>query len=159
MTKSEAERKRLEREEKEKQEKETRAKKLSKSDREKCYKKIMEESEKIKENIITNLRTSLLCNQRLEEEVEPIIVKRTQEFIAKNIVKNNPYSVNDKFYGDWIKGYISDSYSAENIVLLEEINRLTENYTEKQIQHLVDIFTSCSRYELAFWDMAWNMSK
>ena len=85
LTKSEAERKRLEREEKEKQEKETRAKKLSKSDREKCYKKIMEESEKIKENIITNLRTSLLCNQRLEEEVEPIIVKRTQEFIAKNI--------------------------------------------------------------------------
>ena len=81
------------------------------------------------------------------------------EIIAKNMVKNNPDSVKDEFYGDWVKGYISESYAAENIVLLEEINRLTENYTEKQIQHLVDIFTSCSRYELAFWDMAWNMSK
>jgi thiaminase/transcriptional activator TenA len=81
------------------------------------------------------------------------------EFIAKNIVKNNPYSVNDKFYGDWIKGYISDSYSAENIVLLEELNRLTRKYTEQQIQHLVDIFLACSRYELAFWEMAWNLSK
>ena len=81
------------------------------------------------------------------------------EIIAKNMVKNNPDSVKDEFYGDWVKGYISESYAAENIVLLEEINRLTENYTEKQIQHLIDIFTSCSRYELAFWDMAWNMSK
>ena len=81
------------------------------------------------------------------------------EFIAKNIVKNNPYAVNDKFYGDWIKGYISDSYSAENIVLLEELNRLTRKYTEQQIQHLVDIFLACSRYELAFWEMAWNLSK
>lgn len=81
------------------------------------------------------------------------------EIIAKNMVKNNPDSVKDEFYGDWVKGYISESYAAENIVLLEEINRLTENYTEKQVQHLVDIFTSCSCYELAFWDMAWNMSK
>ena len=81
------------------------------------------------------------------------------EIIAKNMAKNNPDSVKDEFYGDWVKGYISESYAAENIVLLEEINRLTENYTEKQIQHLIDIFTSCSRYELAFWDMAWNMSK
>lgn len=78
------------------------------------------------------------------------------EIIAKNIVKNNPSSVNDEFYGDWVKGYISDSYSAENAVLLEEMNRLSENYTEKQIQHLVDIFVACSRYELAFWEMSWT---
>ena len=81
------------------------------------------------------------------------------EFIAKNIVKNNPSAVDDGFYGDWIKGYISESYSAENIVLLETMDRLTENYTENQLQHLVDIFVACSRYELAFWEMAWNLSK
>ena len=81
------------------------------------------------------------------------------EFIAKNIVKNNPSAVDDGFYGDWIKGYISESYSAENIVLLETMDRLTENYTENQLQHLVDIFVACSHYELAFWEMAWNLSK
>ena len=81
------------------------------------------------------------------------------EIIAKNMVKNNPSAVNDEFYGDWIKGYISDSYAAENIILLEKINRLTKDYTEQQIQHLVEIFTVCSRYELAFWDMAWNIKK
>lgn len=81
------------------------------------------------------------------------------EFIAKNMVKNNPSAVDDEFYGDWVKGYISESYAAENIVLLEEMNKLTENYTENQLQHLVDIFVVCSRYELAFWEMAWNLSK
>ena len=81
------------------------------------------------------------------------------EIIAKNIVKNNPSSVDDGFYGDWIKGYSSDGYAEENIILLNEINRLTENYTEKQMQHLVDIFVACSRYELAFWEMSWTVSK
>lgn len=80
------------------------------------------------------------------------------EIIAKNIVKNRPLSVNDEFYGEWIKGYASDSYAAENVILLDTLNCLTENYTEKQIQHLIDIFAACSRYELAFWEMAWNRS-
>ena len=80
------------------------------------------------------------------------------EVIAKNIVKNNPASIDDTFYGDWIKGYVSDSYAEENVVLLEELNRLTENYTEQQIQHLIDIFVACSRYELAFWEMSWKES-
>lgn len=81
------------------------------------------------------------------------------EIIAKNIVKNNPSSVDDEFYSDWVKGYISDGYAAENAVLLEVMDSLTEEYTEQQIQHLTDIFVACSRYELAFWEMAWNMSR
>ena len=81
------------------------------------------------------------------------------EVIAKKIVENNPASVSDEFYGDWVTGYISEPYSVDNAVLLDELNRLTENYTEKQILHLVDIFVACSRYELAFWEMSWVMSK
>ena len=81
------------------------------------------------------------------------------EVIAKNIVKNNPNSINDEFYGDWIRGYVSDGYAKENVILLEKLNRLTEAYTEKQVQHLVDIFVACSRYELAFWEMSWTVSK
>lgn len=79
------------------------------------------------------------------------------EVIAKNIVRNNPASINDDFYGDWIKGYSSDGYAEENIVLLDEINRLAENYTEPQLLHLIDIFIACSRYELAFWEMSWRV--
>ena len=81
------------------------------------------------------------------------------EVIAKKIVENNPASIHDAFYGDWVKGYLSDGYAKENVILLEELNRLTENYTEQQIQHLTDIFVACSRYELAFWEMSWLMKK
>lgn len=80
------------------------------------------------------------------------------EIIAKNIVKNRPDAVNDDFYGDWIKGYASEGYAEDNQVLLAALEHLTEGYTEKQIQHLVDIFVACSRYELAFWEMSWNLS-
>lgn len=78
------------------------------------------------------------------------------EVIAKNMVQRNPDPLHDAFYGDWVKGYVSDEYAEENAVLLEELNRLTEGYTEMQIRHLTDIFVACSRYELAFWEMAWQ---
>ena len=81
------------------------------------------------------------------------------EMIARNIVKNNPDSINHEFYGDWIKGYASDEYSKENVVLFEMLEKLTEHYTDEQKQHIVDIYVACSRYELAFWNLSWNMSK
>ena len=79
------------------------------------------------------------------------------ELIARNIVTNNPDSVNHVFYGDWIRGYVSSEYSRENAVLFEMLEKLTVHYTEAQKQHLVDIYVACSRYELAFWDLAWYM--
>lgn len=81
------------------------------------------------------------------------------EIIAKQIVKNNPNSINDEFYGNWIKGYCSDEYAKQNDILLKKLNLLTINYTEKQIQHLVEIFVACSRYELAFWEMSWSIAE
>lgn len=81
------------------------------------------------------------------------------EVIAKKIAENNPDAVNHDFYGEWVQGYISENYSEKNKALIEIFNRLTENYSEQQLNHLEKIFTACSRYELAFWEMAWNMSK
>ena len=81
------------------------------------------------------------------------------EIIARNIVKNNPASIHDEFYGDWIKRYASDAYAEVNVILLDTLNRITENDSESQIQHLIDIFVACSRYELAFWEMSWTVRK
>lgn len=81
------------------------------------------------------------------------------EVIAKNMIKNNPASVEDPFYGQWIRGYASDTYAGENTVLLDTLNRLTDAYAQGQIQHLADVFVACSRYELAFWELSWNMRK
>lgn len=80
------------------------------------------------------------------------------EVIAKKMVANAPDSINDSFYGDWIKGYVSEDYAAGNVVLLDTLNALTEHYTEPQLTHLVDVFVACSRYELAFWQMSWEMN-
>ena len=78
------------------------------------------------------------------------------EIIAKNIVKNRPGSVDDEFYGDWIRGYASEGYAKDNVILLETLDRLTVHYTDAQIRHLCDVFVACSRYELAFWEMSWK---
>lgn len=42
---------------------------------------------------------------------------------------------------------------------MDTLDRLTRDYTEKQLKHLEDIFINCSRYEMGFWDMAWEMKK
>lgn len=81
------------------------------------------------------------------------------EVIAKQIVANRLESVDDPFYGEWIRDYASDEYAAGNVVLFENLNRMTKDYNEKQLKHLEDIAIACSRYELMFWEMAWNMSK
>lgn len=78
------------------------------------------------------------------------------ELIAKNMIKNNPNCIFDEFYGSWIKSYASEEYSKGNLILLDILNKLTENYTENQVKHLIEIFNVCSKYEYLFWDFSWG---
>ena len=43
------------------------------------------------------------------------------------------------------------------LAALALMDKLAEGADEKQIQHLTEIFVNCTRYELGFWDMAWEM--
>ena len=61
------------------------------------------------------------------------------------------------FYGEWIQGYASEDYTATNQALIELMDELAVGVTEEQMAHLTDIFVNCSRYELGFWDMAWEL--
>ena len=81
------------------------------------------------------------------------------EVIARTMVENNPAALEDAFYGDWIRGYLSEGYHADNRTLFETLRRLTVSYSPQQMQHLTDIFVACSRYELAFWEMAWTEAR
>lgn len=81
------------------------------------------------------------------------------EVIAKKIVENNPAAAEHDFYGEWVQGYASEEYAEENKILLEMLEKLTKDYTEEQIKHLTDIYVACSRYELMFWDMSWELKK
>ncbi len=81
------------------------------------------------------------------------------EVIAKTMLAKEPSAADHPFYGEWVRGYVDPQYSEANVLLLEMTDRLTEHYTEAQLRHLTDIFVACSRYELAFWELAWNRSK
>lgn len=79
------------------------------------------------------------------------------EYIAKEIVARDPAAADHPFYGEWVRGYADPGYAASNQVLVELTERLTRDYSEAQLEHLTEIFIACSRYEGAFWDMAWEM--
>ncbi|MDO4299178.1 MAG: thiaminase II [Lachnospiraceae bacterium] len=79
------------------------------------------------------------------------------ESIAKQIVSEHPAAADHPFYGEWVKGYADEGYHEANQVLIALTERLTADYSESRIQHLIEIFTACSRYEGTFWDMAWEM--
>ena len=68
-----------------------------------------------------------------------------------------PGAAEHPFYGEWIQGYSSWEYSATNQALIELMDSLAADAAEEQIAYLTEIFVNCSRYELGFWDMSWEM--
>ena len=78
------------------------------------------------------------------------------EVIARRIVAEHPDAPNHPLYGRWVRGYITERYTGNNVILKDMLERLTADYTEAQLRELEEIFTACSRYEASFWDMAWE---
>ena len=68
-----------------------------------------------------------------------------------------PGAAEHPFYGEWIQGYSSEEYAATNQALIELMDSLAANATGEQIAYLTEVFVNCSRYELGFWDMSWEM--
>lgn len=68
-----------------------------------------------------------------------------------------PGATEHPFYGEWIRGYASEEYAATNQALIQLMDRLAADATEEQLAYLTDIFVNCSRYELGFWDMSWEL--
>ena len=68
-----------------------------------------------------------------------------------------PGAADHPFYGEWVRGYASEDYAATNQALMDLMDELAKDATEAQFERLAEIFVNCSRYELGFWDMAWEM--
>lgn len=68
-----------------------------------------------------------------------------------------PGAAEHPFYGEWIRGYASEEYTATNQALIKLMDTLAADATESQLAYLTDVFVNCSRYELGFWDMAWDV--
>ena len=76
---------------------------------------------------------------------------------AQSGIDARPGAADHPFYGEWVQGYASPGYHAANLELIDLTERLAEGLDEARLQHLIDVFVNCSRYELLFWDMAWEM--
>lgn len=79
------------------------------------------------------------------------------EHIAKWIVAHYPDAEHHDFYGEWVRGYVSEDYASGNAALIDLMEKLAEGYSEARLQRLTEIFVDCSRFEGMFWDMAWKM--
>ena len=79
------------------------------------------------------------------------------EHIARRVLEMHPAADQHPFYWEWVSGYVSDDYHKANLELIDLTECLTAGCTEVHLRHLEEIFMVCSRYEMAFWDMAWEM--
>lgn len=68
-----------------------------------------------------------------------------------------PGALQHPVYGEWIRGYASEEYLSSNEGLIRRLDELAADAPEALMQRLTEIFVRCSRYELSFWDMAWEM--
>ena len=68
-----------------------------------------------------------------------------------------PGALEHPFYGEWVQSYAGKEYADMNQGLIDLMNHMAENVSDEQLEHLKEIFVNCSRYELGFWDMAWEM--
>ena len=69
-----------------------------------------------------------------------------------------PGAADHPFYGEWVRGYASDDYAATNQALIDLMDELAADASEAEKARLTEIFVNCSRYELGFWDMSWEMA-
>ena len=76
--------------------------------------------------------------------------------IGQTLAKR-PGAADHPFYGEWVRGYASENYAATNQALMALMDELAKDATGAQFDRLEEIFVNCSRYELGFWDMAWEM--
>ena len=79
------------------------------------------------------------------------------EHIARRMLETHPGADRHPFYGEWVRGYACEEYHEANQELIALTEKLTADCTEQQMKRLTEIFTVCSEYEMAFWDMAWEM--
>lgn len=68
-----------------------------------------------------------------------------------------PESTEHEFYGEWIRGYNDEEYRKTTQWLIDLIDQLGENCSEKEKSKLKEIFINTSKYEYMFWDMAYKM--
>lgn len=67
-----------------------------------------------------------------------------------------PAAVDHEFYGEWIRGYISEDYIKLTNWVIDLVDDLAKDLPKRELEKLEEIFINTSKYEYMFWDMAYN---
>lgn len=67
-----------------------------------------------------------------------------------------PNSTKHEFYGEWIRGYISKEYEELTQWVIDLVDDLAKDMSEKELKKLEEIFINTSKYEYMFWEMSYN---
>ena len=78
--------------------------------------------------------------------------------IAKKINENNSSAKEHDFYGEWVSGYLDDSFQNIAQWFLTRVDQFGEYLSDVEKTQLTNIFRNCCVYELKFWDMAEKQS-
>ena len=86
--------------------------------------------------VLTQLQTAVASAERL--------------FAVIDEPTERPDAPDHPLYGRWVRGYITERYTGNSVILKNMLEQLTADYTEAQLRELEEIFTACSRYEASF---------
>jgi len=75
--------------------------------------------------------------------------------IGRRLAENGP--PDDERYARWIEMYASEEFTALVDWLRELTDRLGANLSGGPRDRIREVFLVSSRYELAFWEMAWTL--
>ena len=80
-------------------------------------------------------------------------------YIAQEMAARYPDALQDKRYGAWFAGYVSEEYRQTNQTLIDRIDALGAGIDERTTQRLCEIFKKCCLFDLRFWDMVYAMGE
>ena len=83
----------------------------------------------------------------------------TYAYIGEEMGRRYPNAVNHPDYGQWFAGYDCEEYRQTNQGLIDMVDQLGQEISQKEADKLCQIFRQCSLYELKFWDMAYADEK
>lgn len=76
-------------------------------------------------------------------------------YIAEQMVQRYPQALQNKTYGAWFAGYLSEEYRKANQDLIDRIDALAASISPQEENRLCELFEKCCLFDLRFWDMAY----
>lgn len=119
------------------------------------------EVEKMKPNIANSSYTGYMKGQALTGNLKQLAVSTlactwSYEYIGKYLLKTYKDSLEKNFYKEWIQAYSSEEGEEFAKEWIDYVDELCNNITLEEKENLTEIFINCSKYEMEFWNMAYE---